>query len=89
MSGTEHHIQQPLNAHQGPSPTVYPYMVNHLPASHCGEQAPQPQNVVQVAMREQNGVQPTKAQPTDKDLALRALPAVNHKPLVPVHEKRG
>ncbi len=67
-------------------PAVNIDMLQRFPAPQCGEQAAQPQDMVQVAMGQQNGVQLPEAKPAAQDLPLRPLAAVDEKAILPIEQ---
>jgi hypothetical protein len=63
--------------------------IDRLPARERADQPAEPEDVVQVAVREQHRVEPLEAQPAAQDLTLRALAAVDQPALVAIHDDDG
>jgi hypothetical protein len=62
--------------------------LQRLPAPQRARQPAQPQDVVQVAVGEENLVEATEAQAGAQQLALRALAAVDHEAVFVGHHQR-
>ncbi len=84
----QHHpIQQVTDTLQSRSTAVQLEELDRLPAGEGGEQPGQPQDMVQVAMRNEDAVQPLKANPRLHDLALCAFPTIDQEAVFVVHHQ--
>ena len=63
-------------------------MIDRFPPSERGRDAAQTQDVIEMAMREQNAIQILESHPTLQDLPLRAFRAIQKKTIALVDEQR-
>ncbi len=78
-----------MHAIQRGTPAENLEFVNRLPAQERAEQTAQPENVIEMTMREQNAIQVFESQTRLQDLPLRAFAAIHQKAiLVVLHHLR-
>ena len=60
-----------------------------FPAAQRAGKTAQSQNVIQMAMGQEDAIETAKAQPATQELALRALATVDHEAMLVTHHQRG
>ena len=88
LARAEHHPHQLAHPAQRPRAAPNLHLLDGLPPAEGGRQSAQPQDVIQMAVGQQNALQPLEAQPAAEDLALRALAAVDQKTILAMHHHR-
>ena len=63
--------------------------VERFPSPQGGRQPAQAQDVIEMAVRNQDAIQSFEAQTAAQELALRAFATVNHEPVFAMHHHRG
>ena len=86
VAAQHHAIQQVMDAVQRGAAAVDLQLLDRLPAQERGEQAAQTQDVIEMAVREQDTRQALKAGARLQDLALRALAAVHQETIFVVRD---
>jgi len=85
----EDNAHQFPHAAQGSHPAVDLHLLHGLPAAEGRGQAAQPEDVIQVAVRQQDALEPLEPEPTAQDLPLGPLAAVDQEAVLAMKQQRG
>jgi hypothetical protein len=86
LARAEDNSHQVSDSLQRPGPAVDLHLINGFPPAKGGSQAAQAEDMIQVAVSEQDAVQSFEPQTAAQDLALRTLTAVDEKSVLTVQQ---